>query len=168
MCRFLILSVTLVLAACGSNENERAAGSFDDGDGNKGSYSIRGDEENSETVIRSGEEEVRIATGDKAANDLPFDIKLYPGADIQTSMSGMGEGKSGAMLVFRTGDSADEVIEFYRKQMEARGIAVKTEIKSGEMQMIGGERAKDEGLHVSVTKSPDGGVTGTIVAGAQN
>ena len=112
MYKYLILPATFMIAACGSNDSERASGSFDDGDGNKGSYSVRGDDENSETVIKSDKGEVRIATGDKALKDLPMDIKLYPGAQVQTSMAGMGEGKSGAMLVFQTSDSVDDVIDF--------------------------------------------------------
>jgi len=168
MYRYLILPVTFLIAACGSNDEERASGRFDDGDGNKGSYAVRGDDENSETVIKSDKGEIRIATGDKAASRLPMDIKLYPGAEVQTSMAGMGEGKSGAMLVFRTEDSVEKVMDFYRNQMKSRGIEVKTEIRSGDMQMIGGERADGEGVHISATKSPDGGVTATIIAGGKD
>jgi len=168
MYKYLILPATLMIAACGSNDSERASGSFDDGDGNKGSYSVRGDDENSETVIKSDKGEVRIATGDKALKDLPMDIKLYPGAEVQTSMAGMGEGKSGAMLVFQTSDSVDDVIDFYRKQMKSKDITIKTEVKSGDMEMIGGERADGEGVHISATKSPDGRVTATIIAGGKS
>ncbi|MBQ0770237.1 MAG: hypothetical protein KBT59_00210 [Sphingomonadales bacterium] len=168
MYKYLILPVTLMIAGCGSNDSERASGSFDDGEGNKGSYSVRGDDENSETVIKSDKGEMRIATGDKAVRDLPMGIKLYPGAEVQTSMTGMGEGKSGAMVVLRTSDSVDQVIEYYRKQMKSKDIEVKTEVKSGDMQMIGGERADGEGLHISATKSPDGGVTATIIAGGNS
>jgi hypothetical protein len=168
MYKYLILPATFMIAACGSNDSERASGSFDDGDGNKGSYSVRGDDENSETVIKSDKGEVRIATGDKALKDLPMDIKLYPGAEVQTSMAGMGEGKSGAMLVFQTSDSVDDVIDFYRKQMKSKDITIKTEVKSGDMQMIGGERADGEGVHISATTFPDGGVTVTIIAGGKS
>ncbi|WP_417621374.1 hypothetical protein [Parasphingorhabdus sp.] len=168
MTKYLILPLILVTAACGSNDGERASGSFDDGDGGKGSYSVRGDEENSETIIKTDDAEVRIATGDKAVSDLPFGIRLYPDAEVQTSMSGMGEGKTGAMVVFKTKDSADEVIDFYRKQLKSRDIDVTTEIKSGDMQMIGGERKNGEGVHVSVTKSSGGDVTATIMAGGDN
>ena len=137
MYKYLILPVTLMIAGCGSNDSERASGTFDDGEGNKGSYSVRGDDENSET-------------------------------EVQTSMTGMGDGKSGAMVVLRTSDSVDQVIEYYRKQMKSKDISVKTEVKSGDMQMIGGERADGEGLHISATKSPDGGVTATIIAGGNS
>jgi len=165
MYKLLILPVTLAIAACGSNDDERASGTFDDGEGNRGSYSVRGDDENSETVIKSDKGEVRIATGDKAIKDLPLDIPLYPGATVQTSM---GEGKSGAMVVLQTKDSVDDVISFYRKQMKSKDISIKTEVKSGDMQMIGGERADGEGVHISANKSPDGDVTATIIAGGNS
>ncbi len=168
MYKYLILPATFMIAACGSNGDEKLAGTFEDGEGNTASYSVRGEGENSETVIKSDKGEVRIASGDKAARELPMDIKLYPGAEVQTSMTGMGEGKSGAMLVFRTDDSVDDVIEFYRNQLKSNNIDVKTEVKAGDMQMIGGERADGEGVHISATKSPDGGVTATIIAGGKN
>ncbi len=168
MYKYLILPAAFMIAACGSGDDERASGSFDDGDGNQGSYSVRGDDENSETVIKSDKGEVRLATGDKALKDLPMDIKLYPGAQVQASMAGMGEGQSGAMPVFQTSDSLDHVISFYRKQMKSIGIVVKTKIKSGDMQVIGGERADGEGVHISATKSPDGGVTATIISGGKS
>ena len=110
MYKYLILPAAFMIAACGSGDDERASGSCDDGDGNQGSYSVRGDDENSETVIKSDKGEVRLATGDKALKDLPMDIKLYPGAQVQASMAGMGEGQSGAMPVFQTSDSLDHVI----------------------------------------------------------
>jgi hypothetical protein len=34
--------------------------------------------------------------------------------------------------------------------------------------MIGGERADGEGVHISATKSPDGGVTATIIASGKS
>lgn len=168
MYKYLILPATFLIAACGSNDDEKLAGTFDDGEGNSGSYSVRGEGENSETVIKSDKGEVRIASGDKAAKELPMDIKLYPGATVQTSMTGMGEGQSGAMLVFQTSDSVDDVMEYYRKQLKSKNIDVTTEVKSGDMQMIGGERADGEGVHISATKAPDGGVTATIVAGGKS
>ena len=141
-----------------------AAGSFDNGYGGAGSYAPTGEEANSQTVVKANQGMVRIAMGDKAAEDLPMDIKLYPGADIQTSMAGAGERKSGAMVVFTTSDSAEDVIDFYRKELESKGIGFKKEIRSGDKRTISGERTSGEGVHVSVTKSPDGTTTATIIA----
>ncbi len=167
MKRFAMIPAMLLIASCGSSsDDELASGTFDDGEGNEGSYSIRGDEESSETVIKSGDGEVRIATGDKALKELPLGIELYPGADVQTSMSGIGEGKSGAMVVFKTSDSADDVVKFYRDQMAEKGIEVKTEVTTGNMKMIGGERDSGETVNLSVSRDIEGeGVTATLIAG---
>tara|TARA_R110000824_G_scaffold61818_2_gene164052 strand:- start:585 stop:1091 length:507 start_codon:yes stop_codon:yes gene_type:complete len=165
MYQYLILPLAFAITACGSNGDEMASGSFGDGDGNKGNYTVFGDEANSATVIKMDAGELRLATGDQAVKELPMDIKLYPGAEIQTSMSGAGEGKSGAMVVFSTTDSADEVIAFYHKELESNGIMFKTEIKSGDMRVIGGERPDGESVHISVAESPDGRVTATIIVG---
>ncbi len=167
MNKFLILPVMLMAMSCGSND-EVASGTFDDGEGGKGSYSISGDGDDSETVIKSGDGEVRIATGSKAVSELPMGIELYPGADIQSSMTGMGDGKSGAMIVFKSSDDQDDVIAFYKDQMKDKGIEVQTEVKAGDMQMIGGERADGEGLNISVIKDDEGGVTTTLLAGGNN
>ncbi len=167
MNKFLILPVMVMAMSCGSND-EVASGTFDDGEGGKGSYSISGDGDDSETVIKSGDGEVRIATGSKAVSELPMGIELYPGADIQSSMTGMGDGKSGAMIVFKSSDDQDDVIAFYKDQMKDKGIEVQTEVKAGDMQMIGGERADGEGLNISVIKDDEGGVTTTLLAGGNN
>ena len=159
MKKFLILPAFILAASCGGND-EVASGTFDDGEGGKGSYSVRGDGEDSETIIKSGDNEVRFSSGDKAVKDLPLGLKLYPGANVQSSMSGVGDGKSGAMIVFESSDSQDEVIDFYKDQMKSKGIEVKAEINAGDMQMIGGE-----GLNISVTKKDEGGVTATLIAG---
>jgi len=162
MNKFLIIPLTFLAASCGGND-EVASGTFDDGEGGKASYSVSGDADDSETVIKTDKGEVRIASGDKASKDLPMGLKLYPGATVQSSMTGAGEGKSGAMVVFQSSDSQDEVIAFYKDQMKSKGIEVKAEINAGDMQMIGGE-----GLNVSVTKTGDGGVTATLIAGEGN
>ena len=168
MNRFFLLPLSIALVSCGSADNEIASGEFDDGDGNSGSFSVTGDDDNSETVIKSGDGEVRIATGTKAVEDLPMGIDLYPGAEIQTSMSGAGDGKSGAMIIFKTDDEQQNVIDFYKDQMKSKGIAIKTDLRVGDMQMIGGERSDGEGLNLSVTKDNEGGTTTTLIAGEGN
>ena len=168
MKKFLILPAIALLASCGSDD-ERASGTFEDGEGNEGSYSVRGDDENSEMTIKSGDGEVKIQTGDKATDDLPMGVKLYPGADVQTSIKGMGEGKSGAMVVFKSNDSQEKVLDFYKDQMKSKGIEVKTEISTGDMKMIGGQQESGEVFNVSVTKDPGGdGVTANLLIGSGN
>ncbi|MEO9468856.1 hypothetical protein [Parasphingorhabdus sp.] len=167
MNKILILPAIFLVSACGGND-EVASGTFDDGEGGKGSYSISGDDDASETVIKSEDGEIRIATGSKAAKDLPMGIELYPGATVESSMTGMGDGKSGAMIVFSTTDDQDDVVEFYKDQLKAKGIKIGTEVKAGDMQMIGGERDDGEGVNISITKDGKGGVTGTLIAGGNN
>ena len=53
--------VVLGLSSCGSND-EIASGTFTDEDGNKGSYEISGDDDSSETVIKTDKGEVRFST----------------------------------------------------------------------------------------------------------
>ena len=164
MKKLLILPAILVAASCGSDD-ERASGTFDDGDGNEGSYSVSGDDENSEMTIKSGDGEVKFTTGNKATEDLPMGVKLYPGAEVQTSIKGSGEGKSGAMVVFKSDDSQDEVLDFYKDQMKSKGIEVKSEISTGDMKMIGGQKEDGQMFNVSVTKDASGGVIANLLIG---
>jgi len=164
MHKYIALPLSLAIAACGSSGEEMAARSFDNGDDGTGSYAPTREEAHSSSAAEADRGFVRIAMGEKAAEDLPMDIKLYPGADIQTSMVGAGERKSGAMVVFTTSDSAEDVIDFYRKELERKGIGFKKEIRTNDRQTISGERMSGEGVHVSVTTSPDGTTTATIVA----
>ena len=167
MNKMMIAPLALFAVSC-SGSDEVASGTFDDGEGGKGNYSVTGNEEDSETVIKSGDSEVRIAIGSKATENLPMGLKLYPGADVQSSMTGMGDGKSGAMIVFSSSDDQDDVVSFYKNQLKAKGIDIKTEVKAGDMQMIGGERDDGEGVNISVTKDGKGGVTATLIAGGKN
>ena len=164
MKKLLILPAILLLASCGSDD-ERASGTFEDGDGNEGSYSVSGDDENSEMTIKSEDGEVKFTTGNKATEDLPMGVKLYPGADVQTSIKGSGEGKSGAMVVFKSDDSQEEVLDFYKDQMKSKGIEVKSEISTGDMKMIGGQREDGQMFNVSVTKDASGGVIANLLIG---
>ena len=167
MFKYLILPATVMVAACGGADNDGASGTFEDGEGNVGSYLVSGDEQNGETVIKSDQGEVRIVTGDEAVKSLPMGISLYPGAEVQPSMAGMAEGRSGAMVVLKTADSADEVIDFYRNQLKSGEIEVKTDVNAGDTRVLAGERSDGEAVHISTTKAPDGGVMVSIIAGGK-
>jgi len=167
MKKYLILPALAFVISCGGND-EVASGTFEDGDGDKGSYSVSGDDEDSETVIKSGDGEVRIGTGTKAAENLPMGFALYPGAEIRSSISGTGEGKSGAMIVFHSEDSQEKVVAFYKDQMKSKDIEVKAEMTAGDMQMINGARDDGEAINVTVTKDNEGGVNATLIVGGKN
>lgn len=166
MNRFLVLPVLAIVAACGSND-EVASGTFTDADGNEGSYSVSGNDENAEMTFKSDDGEVKFTTGNKASENLPMGVKLYPGADVQTSIQGMGEGQSGAMVVFKSDDSQDKVLEFYKGQMKSLGIDIQTELKTGDMQMIGGEQKDGKVFNVTVTKEQTGGVVANLLIGGK-
>ncbi len=166
MKKLLLLPAVLFLASCGGND-EVASGTFEDSDGNEGSYSVSGDDENTEMTFKSEDGEVKFATGSKATEDLPMGVKLYPGANVQTSIKGMGDGQSGAMVVFKSDDSQAEVLDFYKDQMKSLGIDVRTEINTGDMKMIGGEQKGGEVFNVSVTKEQGGGVVANLLIGGQ-
>ena len=166
MTKYLILPLALFAVSCGSNDDEVASGTFDDGDGGKASYSVKGDDGDSEVTIKTDKGEVRISSGDKAKDSLPMGLKLYPGAEIQSSMTGSGEGTSGAMVTFKTDADKEKVIDFYKDQVKSKGLDVKAEVNTGAMTMISAANKDGEGgVNVSAADDGSGGTQVTVIAG---
>ena len=157
-------ALSLTLSACGSSD-EVASGEFDDGDGGKGEYSLNQKDGENQLTIKTDDGEVRINSGTGAGADtkLPLGLKLYPGAEVLSSMTGTGEGKSGGMVSFKTDVSRDEVMEFYKKQAQDQGIKIEAEMTMGDRKMFAGNNDGDQNL--SVTAATDNGKTVVTVIG---
>jgi len=156
----------LTFAACSGGEEEVASGTFEDSEGGEGNYSVTEDDDGStNATIKSADGEVRLSTGKDAVADMPHGLKLYPGAEIQSSLTGRSDEGAGSMISFKTSASPDEVIDFYRKQMEGAGITIENEVNSAGMKMIGGKAAKGGGVNLTVIEGGDGKVTATLLAG---
>ena len=150
MYKYLALPLILVIAACSGGDDQMTVSQVDDDSG--------------ATVIKMDRGALRIATGASALAPMPMDIEVYPGAEIQASMSGVGDGKAGHMVVFQVDDTAEKIVEFYRNELESKNIMFKKEVRSGDVLTIGGERSDGGGVQITITNSPDGGATVTIVA----
>lgn len=162
----LPLLVALALTGC-SGEREIASGTVDDGEGGTANYSVSEGDEGVNATVKTEDGEMSFRSGDGGKIALPLGIKLYPGAQVQSSASSNVDGKTGAMVVLSSSDSQDKVIDYYRQQLAAAGVKIEAEVTTGEMKMIGGKSGDGTGFNINAIPGEDGKVTVTIIAGKE-
>lgn len=168
----LILTATaaaLMLAACGSkSETEVASGTYTDpATGKSADYKVTSDVngENGNISIKTEDGEVNF--GGSAANaKLPAGFTLYPGAKVTGGMTASGKDGDSGLASFEVKGQAADVIAHYRKQAEAAGLKVSSEIKAGDTMMFGAEKPDGGkgGVQVTATQAGDM-VNGTLSYG---
>lgn len=79
-------------------------------------FSACGGGDDDETVDLPGGGEV--STSDDLPDDFPDDFPVYDGADVVGSITSEQEGAEGHVVTWETGDSIDDVTEFYEKEFE--------------------------------------------------
>jgi hypothetical protein len=102
-------------------------------------------------------------SGDVAA--LPDYATPYPGARIETSLSGQSAQGIGGMLSMVSKDPPDTIISHYRKLMIAKGLKLETEAATGQGMILAGRAADGRSLMVTVSTRPDGASAVALVAG---
>jgi len=144
------LTALAALTACGGGGT-----TYTDAEGNEVEVSRDGD---TEYTVRTEDGEATMRSGGGLVAELPMGLKPYPGAEIVTSSIGNSNGRSGGMVIMRTSDSQDQVIEFYRAKAKALGIEIQTEMKGQDSHLIGGAREDGAGINVMAARE-DGGTT---------
>ncbi len=152
-------TATLALAACGGEKTV-----YSDAEGNEVNVTREGDGEASEIEIKSadGTATVNINNGETDAK-LPFDLEVYPGAKVVSTMMSNSDGKTGGMVVMQSSAKPDEVLTWYRKSVEAKGFKVESEITTQDMRAIAG--TKDGGSFTLQVAPADAGSSITLIAG---
>jgi len=143
----MMIAATLLLAACGSNEEkEVASGTYTDPEtGESADYKVTSSEdgESSNVSIKTEDGEMRFGGG--AANaKLPAGFTAYPGATLTGGYAATGTEGPGGMASFEADAQAADVIAHIQKQALAQGMKITTEIKSGETMIIGAEKPGDQ------------------------
>lgn len=162
------LAVALTLAACGSkSETEVASGSYTDPEtGKTADYKVTTDGADGNQVSFKTEDGEMSFGGGAGNARLPAGFTAYPGATMMGGFSASGKDGQGGMASFEVDAQAADVIAHFRKQAEAVGMKVTTEVKSGETMMFGAEKAGDSKTGIQVTATQTGGkVTGSITYG---
>jgi len=150
-----ILAAAIALAACGSEKSGR----FETPDGQKGTFTADTSDGEGSFSIKTQDGEFHAQSGADVKARLPSGFTVYPGAEVVTNTVMKSNQGSNVAVIMSSRDSKDKVVAFYRKQAEAAGVDIKTEIKSGEMTLISGEASS--GLIFSLnTTAGDDGVTG--------
>jgi len=109
---FVPAVVALSLAACGKPDaGDPAAGKVSDG----------------AASVATGP--AAVAT---AAVELPDFAPVYPGSEMKSTATGIGDAKTnGGMAVFVTPDSPDQVLAFYREKARTAGLEVQLDADMG-------------------------------------
>jgi hypothetical protein len=112
-----------------------------------------------------GKGSISVSSEGEAPKNLPSYVPNYPGAKYEGSfvadvgMSGKDGPAKGGMVAFKTTDSADKVLEFYKAAFTRAGMKEGATGDMGGMKMTAftkGEGDK-EGAQVMATPAPEGG-----------
>ena len=117
------------------------------------------------TVKGNAGESVNVVAGEgaAAAAKTPAYAPVFPGAVVQSTMTGAGGEGSGGMVMFQTKAKPADVIAFYKDKAKAAGFATSFESQSGESQMFNAAREQGgEGFQVVATAA-DGSTTVQLV-----
>ncbi|MXO62178.1 hypothetical protein [Qipengyuania oceanensis] len=131
----LVTLAPLALAACGSEKS----GTFDDGEGGEGSYTVDQDGDATVATVTNGDGTATLKSGPNVKVQLPEGFTLYPGATVANNTSFGGDGGQGALINMTSTDDPAKLVEFYRKQAGAAGYEITMDARMGDQQAIVGE-----------------------------
>lgn len=84
----------------------------------------------------------------------------FPGATIVDEASAEApEAGAGRMVSFKTRETPDAVVDFYKSRAEAAGLAPVMAMSQGDTRAYGAAKGGEDGPSVSVVASPEGGST---------
>lgn len=149
-----------LLAACGSEQSGTIT--TDDGDA---SYDVSQDGDDvSLQITGSDGTKLSVNSGSGGDVDLLPGFTVYPGAEVTSNTVINQNDGQGILVSLKSSDSVADLVSHYRKQAEAAGVDVAMEVKTGEVQMIGGQ--SEGGLSFSFTATPaEDGSSGQLMLG---
>ena len=162
----VVAAGALLLSACSSrSESEVASGTYTDPEtGETANYAVTASEDGATSNVSIKTDDGEMQFGGGAANaKLPAGFTVYPGSKMTGGFAARGTEGSGGMASFEVRAKAADVLAHFRRQAEAAGLKVTSEIKSGETAIIGAEKTSDAGTGVQITATQQGAqVIGTI------
>lgn len=161
-----LAAAALLLAGCGSkSETEVASGTYTDPEtGKTADYKISSSEdgENGKVTIKTDDGEVQFGGEAK----LPAGLTPFPGSKMTGGFAGSSEGRQGGLASFEVKGKATDVVAHYRRQIEAAGLKVKSEMKAEDTVIISAEKPDDPETSIQVTATQNGDmVEGAITYG---
>lgn len=154
-----ILIGTILLAACGGEQDEQAGGRS-----SAESYAVNEKDGVVTARVRSQDGTATMESGTGVEAKLPAGFGMMPGARVLSASNITGDQGSGSMVLFETDRPVAEVIAHYRRQAEAAGVKIQIEMNTNGTEMIGGEGG---GLTFSLTASRSDDLTsGQLTVGS--
>ena len=164
-----LAATALLLAGCGSkSETEVASGTYTDPEtGARADYKVTAGDDGESGNISIKTEDGEMVFGSGGANaKLPAGFTPFPGAKMTGGFAASGKDGQGGMASFEADGKAADVIAHFRKQAEAQGMKVTSEVKAGDTLMFGAEAAGAGKTGVQVTATQAGGkVNGSVTYG---
>lgn len=108
----------------------------------------------------------KVTFGAGTDNDLPEWVPSYPGASVTGNFSGNSGNSLGGTVTLETSDSAQDVFDFYRSQLEAGGYKISTQsFSAGEQstKIVTGNLDDPKRTFTATVTSNDG-KTGVLLA----
>ena len=122
--------------------------------------------------IETEEGKATIETGKKIPTEKELGVPVYPGSEVEGSVSWSytgeeGAGKvSGATLI--TTDSVDQVLEFYKSKVPAANVQFQGEFGGVKQAHIGvGNENDEDALWIMITEDPDTHKTHIVIRRGQ-
>jgi hypothetical protein len=101
--------------------------------------------------VRQGHFEMKTADGTiQIGGDakIPAWVPAYPGSNPQNAFVAQGKDGRNGTFIFKTKDSVDHVVNYYREQLEGAGLKVTVVVSSGSSHVI---TAEDGAKHHNLT-----------------
>ena len=130
-----IIAASFVLAACSSEPS----GTAENGEGERMQYSV--DEQTGETraTITTQDGTASMQTGPNVQARLPLGFDVYPGATVVSATNIDSDGEKGSLVMLESGDTPDQVADYYKTKAEAAGLEIKMDMKAGASRSLAGE-----------------------------
>jgi hypothetical protein len=160
-----LAAVALTLVACGKKE-EQTITVRDPQTGEKVDVGV-GSADKGQVTFKSKDGSVVVNSGANAK--LPAGFIGYPGAEVVTSMLGNSKEGAGGMVSMTTKDAPATVLAYYKKELAAKGMAIKMEstLPTGGMIIAGGDNEGDKGAMVTADSSKPGETFVSVVMNAK-
>jgi hypothetical protein len=159
--KVLILVAAVALAAC--KPNPPSVTITDPKTGEKSKISTS-EKDGNQTVTVEGKGTVSVSASGEAPKNLPAFVPLYPGAKYEgsfaTDMAAQAgsDAVKGGMVSFRTDDSADKVLAFYKDALTKANLKETASGDMGGMKMLSFSKGDNEaeGVQVMASVAPTG------------
>lgn len=87
-------------------------------------------------TMKSADGGTTVTSGGSVPSDFPSDVPVYGNSTVISSASAVNAGGMGHVLNLETSSSVDSVIDFYKKELAAKGWTVMSNYASGETKML--------------------------------